>query len=159
MEAALPMIAWARIWSPVAPLDWRDEAWRLLAFPRQWTDCESDFTSAFLVGLPAPDVPLLLHAALGLDGGVVREDWVRVIAHLELRWSNLSLPPDHLGVACEVLACAIERDEGVLIRELVKRYLDPWCAVARERLTGHADGIQQLPERFARDLAIASGAN
>jgi len=37
------------------------------------------------------------------------------------------LPPDQLGVVCEVLACAIEAEEPVLVRELRARYLLPWC--------------------------------
>jgi len=110
-----------------------------------------------VVGLPAPDVPLLLHAALGRDGGTVREDWMRVIQHLELRWNEQALPPDHLGAACDVLVCAIAREEDVLIRELWKRYLEPWCVVASERLVGQGDAITRLPEAFSADLrTIAS---
>jgi hypothetical protein len=152
LEAALPFIAWSRIWSPLAPEDWRDEAWLALSLPGTWADSESAFWSAFMVGLPAPDVPLLLHAALGRDGGGVREDWMRVIGHLGLTWSESSLPPDHLGAACDVLACAIEREETVLIRELRGRYLEPWCAVARERLSGREDGLVRLPESFSAEL-------
>jgi len=151
-ESALPFVAWARIWSPLAPAEWRDEAWQALSLPRTRKDLESDFMSAFVVGLPAPDVPLLLHAALGREGGAVREDWMRVIQHLDLAWGDRSLPPDHLGAACDVLACAIDREESVLIRELRKRYLAPWCTVAIERLAGRDDGLVQLPQAFAADL-------
>ena len=100
-EAALPFIAWSRIWSPLAPTAWREEAWQVLSLPGRFMDCESAFLSAFVVGLPSPTVPLQLHAALGRDGGTAREDWMRVIQHLELRWNEQTLPPDHLGVACE----------------------------------------------------------
>ena len=151
-EAALPFVAWSRVWSPLAPRAWREEAWRALSLPGQFADCESDFLSAFVVGLPAPDVPLLLHAALGRDGGAVREDWMRVIQHLALRWNEQALPPDHLGAACDVLVCAITREESVLIHELRKRYLDPWCAAASERLAEKNDAIRRLPEAFAADL-------
>ena len=151
-EAALPFVAWSRVWSPLAPGAWREEAWQALSLPGQFADCESDFLSAFVVGLPAPDVPLLLHAALGRDGGTVREDWMRVIQHLELRWNEQALPPDHLGAACDVLVCAITREESVLIHELRKRYLEPWCAVASERLAGKSNAIVRLPEAFAADL-------
>jgi hypothetical protein len=120
--------------------------------PGEFADCESDFLSAFVVGLPAPDVPLLLHAALGRDGGTVREDWMRIIQHLALRWNEQALPPDHLGAACDLLVCAIAREESVLIRELRKRYLEPWCALAGERLTGMNAVIARLPEAFAVDL-------
>jgi hypothetical protein len=152
-EAALPFVAWSRVWSPLAPKAWRDEAWQALALPGRFADSESAFLSAFVVGLPAPEVPLLLHAALGRDGGAVREDWMRVIHHLDLRWGEQTLPPDHLAAACDVLVCALEREERVLIRELRKRYLDPWCAVASERLVGREEAAARLPSRFASDLA------
>ena len=151
-EAALPFVAWSRVWSPLAPEAWREEAWQALSLPGRFADCESAFISAFVVGLPAPNVPLLLHAALGRDGGAVREDWMRVIHHLELHWNEQVLPPDHLGAACDVLVCAVEREESVLIRELRKRYLEPWCTVATERLAVRGGVIAHLPEVLAADL-------
>lgn len=152
-EAALPFVAWSRVFSPLAPEAWRDEAWQALSLPGKYAECESAFVSAFVVGLPAPDVPLLLHAALGLEGGSVREDWMRVIHHLELCWNEKTLPPDHLAVACDVMACAIELEEGVLIRELCKRYLEPWCTVASQRLIDKDEAVARLPALFAADLA------
>ncbi len=157
-QRALPFVAWSRVWSPLAPAAWREEAWRALSLPGQFADCESTFLSAFVVGLPGPDVPLLLHAALGRNGGTVREDWMRVIQHLELRWNEQALPPDHLGVACDVLACAITREESVLVDELRKRYLDPWCVIASERLAGKDDAVVDLPEAFAADLEAVGSA-
>lgn len=151
-EAALPFVAWSRVWSPLAPRAWREEAWQALSLPGCFADCESDFLSAFVVGLPTPDVPLLFHAALGRDGGTVREDWMRVIQHLGLRWNQQALPPDHLGAACDVLVCAITREEDILIRELCRRYLEPWCAAATARLAGQGGAIARLPEAFAEDL-------
>jgi hypothetical protein len=151
-DAALPFVAWSRVWSPLAPEAWREEAWQALSLPGRFAECESAFISAFVVGLPAPDVPLLLHAALGRAGSTVREDWMRVIQHLGLRSCGKALPPDHLGVACDVLLCAIQREESVLIHELRKRYLEPWCALATERLTGKDGAIASLPEAFAADL-------
>ena len=153
LEAALPFVAWSRVFSPLAPGGWREEAWQALMLPGKFADRESEFLSAFVVGLPAPDVSLLLHAALGREGGAVREDWMRVIHHLELQWNEHTLPPDHLGIACDVLASAILHEERVLIRELRKRYLDPWCALASERLAGQCDAIARLPGVFAKDLA------
>ena len=154
LEAALPFVAWARVWSPLAPAAWREEAWQALALPGRFAECESEFLSSFVVGLPGPPVPLLLHAALGRDGGSVREDWMRVLAHLGLRFGERTLPPDHLGAACEALAFAIEREETVLVRELVKRYLEPWCEVAASRLAAAQRDrvVAQLPGRFAEEL-------
>lgn len=152
-EAALPFVAWSRVFSPLASAASREEAWQALSLPGQFADCESAFLNAFVVGLPEPDVPILLHAALGRDGGAVREDWMRVIHHLGLHWNDKALPPDHLGVACDVLTCAIQREESVLVRELRERYLDPWCAFARERLAGKERAIACIPEMFAADLA------
>jgi hypothetical protein len=154
LEAALPFVAWSRIWSPLSPVAWREEAWQALSLPAKFADSESAFLSTFVIGLPSPDVPLLLHAALGREGGAVREDWMRVIRHLGLRWNEQALPPDHLGVACDVLACAIQHEEGLLIRELRKRYLEPWCAVASERLTGNNDTLERLPKLFRADLLM-----
>jgi len=154
-EAALPFVAWSRVFSPLAPPAWRSEAWEALALHGRYADCESAFLKAFVVGLPGPDVPVLLHAALGLDGGAVREDWMRVIHHLELRWKDRTLPPDHLAAACDVIVCAILRGETVLIRELRERYLGPWCSVASDRLVGRNEAIACIPERFAADLALA----
>jgi hypothetical protein len=152
-EAALPFVAWSRVFSPLVSEAWREEAWQALSLPGEFADCESAFISAFVVGLPAPDVPLLLHAALGREGGSVREDWMRVVHHLELRWNEQTLPPDHLAAACDLMVCAIEREEDVLIQELCKRYLDPWCTVATQRLVGTDEAVAHLPARFAADLA------
>jgi hypothetical protein len=156
--AALPFVAWSRVWSPLAPAAWREEAWQALSLPGRFADSESEFLAAFVVGLPAPDVPLLVHAALGRDGGSVREDWMRVIDFLELRWKDKSLPPDHLAVACDVLACAAHQDERVLIHELRTRYLDPWCALAQERLAAKVAAIAGLPAAFAADLAASDSS-
>lgn len=152
--AALPFAGWARVWSPLSPPVWRDEAWQALALPGRFDDCESEFLGTFVVGLPAPPVPLLLHAALGREGGAVREDWMRVITHLGLRFGARTLPPDHLGAACEAIAVAIEREDRVLIRELVRRYLEPWCKVASERLAASKrnDVAARLPDLFAAEL-------
>jgi len=155
-EAALPFVAWSRVWSPLSPEAWREEAWQALGLPGTYAASESDFLSAFVVGLPGPDVPLLLHAALGRDGGAVREDWMRVIGHLDLVWNAHALPPDHLGAACDVMAASIVREEHVLIRELRERYLEPWCAAASGRLAGRGDVIAGLPRAFAADLAAAT---
>lgn len=155
LDAALPFVAWSRVWSPLAPGAWREEAWHALSLPGRFADVESGFLSAFVVGLPAPEVPLLLQATLGRDGGSVREDWMRVLRFLELRWNDKTLPPDHLAVACDILACAARQGEHVLFHELRTRYLDPWCTTAKRRLAGKASAIASLPATFAADLAAS----
>jgi hypothetical protein len=159
--AALPLIAWSRIWSPVVPSELREEAWQALDLPDSFEHYSEEFWTTFQIGAPSPKVPLLLHAALEREGAAVREDWMRVAAHLELRWDDVHLPPDQLGAACELYACAIEREEPVLIEELRRRYLLPWCAVARTRLSSGDEGSSQLgflPERFEADLLALSTA-
>jgi TorA maturation chaperone TorD len=150
--AALPLIAWSRIWSPVVPDELREEAWRALDLPDSFEHYSAEFWTTFEVGAPTPVVPLLLHAALEREGAAVREDWMRVAGHLALRWGDVHVPPDQLGAACELYACAIEREEPVLIEELRRRYLLPWCAVARTRLDGASSRLAFLPERFKADL-------
>jgi hypothetical protein len=148
---AVRFAAWARIWSPLVSDEEKRVAWRGLDLPGTWTEVEADFWPTFHAGLPAPPVPLLLHAALQRDGGGAREDWVRVMEHLGLVWNGRALPPDHLGPACEVLACALELRESVLVAELCRRYLLPWCVVARERLPADSP-LAGLPRRFESDL-------
>ena len=152
-SSALAFAAWSRVWSPLPPEAQRAEAWQTLELPAPYPRYRTAFWSTFHAGAPSPRVPLLLHAALGREGAAVREDWMRVIAHLQLRWNQTHLPPDHLGPDCEIYACAIERGEPVLIEELRRRYLLPWCEVASERLGSGADGLATLPARFAADLA------
>ncbi|MDH3213324.1 MAG: hypothetical protein OEM05_12635 [Myxococcales bacterium] len=151
-SAALPFVAWSRVWSPLPSEAQRAEAWEALALPGPYERYRADFWGTFHAGAPSPRVPLLLHAALGREGTAVREDWMRVIAHLQLRWNETHLPPDHLGADCEIYACAIERGEPVLVEELRRRYLLPWCEVARSRLESGEDALATLPERFAADV-------
>ncbi len=151
-ETSLNFIAWSRLFSPLSPEEWRQEAWQALGLPPAESEDLSAFWSVFVVGLPAPEVPLLLHAALGRDGGAVREDWMRVISHLDVSWGEHSLPPDHLGAACEILALAIEAEDAVLIRELCARYQLPWTELANTRLSQRSDSLALLPARFAEDL-------
>jgi hypothetical protein len=157
-SAPLRLMAWSRIWSPLVPEEWREDAWQALELPGAWSQVEAAFWPTFHVGLPAPRVPLLLHAALGRDGGQSREDWLRVASHLGLTFSDHTLPPDHLGIACELLACALRDEEDVLVRELCTRYLRPWCAWARSRLAAEAGPLGALPARFEADLRSAADA-
>ena len=151
-NAALPMLAWSRVWSPLVPEELRREAWQTLALPDDCDSHSTEFWSTFLAGAPSPEVPLLLHAALDREAAAAREDWMRVAHHLGLRWDGVHLPPDQLGAACEIYACAIESQESVLIEELRRRYLLPWCEFAQARLSAGASRLVFLPERFQADL-------
>ena len=85
---------------------------------------------------------------------------MRVFHFLELRWEGPTLPPDHLGPACEALAVALENDDPILAGELRDRYLVPWCRVARARLAREGGGLTELAASFEADLlslATASG--
>jgi len=147
LEEALPLIAWSRVWSPVVPEQLQAEAWQALGLPGSFESHKAQ-----------PRVPLLLHAALGREGAAVREDWMRVIAYLELEWDEVHLPPDQLGPACEIYACALRSRESVLIESLRERYLLPWCAYAREELALQGSSLAFLPERFEADLRTCGSA-
>ncbi len=152
---ALRLVAWARIWSPTAPRELRTEAWEALALPDSYAQIESDYWSTFHVGTPAPPVPLVLHATLGMEGGHAREEWMRILGFMGLRFQEASLPPDHLAPACEALATAIDREDEVLAHEIVERYLLPWCEKARERLRANEHGgMSGIVSRFEADLGM-----
>jgi TorA maturation chaperone TorD len=151
-ESALHMLAWSRIWSPLVSDELREEAWAALDLPGAYSSYRSEYWSLFHVGSPMPHVSTLLHAALGREGSSVREDWMRVAQHLGLRWNDARLAPDQLGVACEVYACVIEREEPVLIAELRRRYLIPWCEAAVAKLEDAPAELASLPVRFDADL-------
>jgi len=118
----------------------------------EFSSCEQEYWQTFQVGSPQPLVSLLLHATLGRPGEGAREDWLRVMSHLGLDWSGAHLPPDHLGPACEIYACTLAREEELLSEELRRRYLLPWCTVARDRLQKAGSKLVFLPEQFEADL-------
>ena len=149
---ALLVIAWSRVWSPLVDEAQRAQAWEALELPDDYERHKADYWSTFHVGSPAPQVSLLLHCALNQEGTGVREDWLRVINYLELSWDDVHLPPDQLGAACEIYACAIEREEPMLIEELRSRYLLPWCEVACQSLVQSGSPLSPLVENFREDL-------
>lgn len=151
-NSALPFIAWARIWSPIVPEDLRSNAWDSLELEDRYETHKTDYWSTFHSGMPSPKVPLLLHAALDMDGAAAREDWLRVISHLGLQWDDMHLPPDQLGVCCDIYACAIEREETVLVNELLNRYLLPWCEFGADMLQSENHPMAFMVERFKESL-------
>jgi len=155
-EQALMMIAWSRIWSPLVDDEMRAWAWQALDLPDDYPCHKAEYWTTFHVGAPEPQVPLILHAALHREGSGVREDWLRVISYLGLSWDEVHLPPDQLGAACEIYACAIQQDESVLIEELRNRYLLPWCEVAGRSLAQSISPLLPLVVSFSGDLIAIS---
>jgi len=151
LDAAVAFTHWARVFSPLTLEAQRRQAWQALELPGDFDALKTEFWSTFQVGNPSPRVPLLLHAALGLEAAGVREDWLRVVHHLGLEWNDVHLPPDQLGVACEIYAVAIRAEEPVLISELPARYLLPWCRFAKREL-GKDSSLIFVPESFEADL-------
>ena len=148
---ALALLAWARVWSPLASAAERDEACQALGLGSADSPVDHAYWSTFHAALPAPRVPLLLHAALGREGAQLREELSRVASFLQLRWRERILPPDHLAAACELLAAALENGDERLAAELRHRYLRPWCAMARERLAADGSPLLPMADAFADD--------
>lgn len=149
----LEFLAWSRVWSPLLDDAVRAEAWTQLALPADFAATRGLFLRSFHVALPQPPAPLLLHAALAQDGGSVREEFVRVMAYLELDYDEAGrLPPDHLACACELYALALHLDEPVLAQGLRARYLQPWVQAVLPALAA-TPVLADLVVRFAADLA------
>jgi hypothetical protein len=146
---------WARVWSPVVPVAETNAAWRTLGLPGDPAALHADFLATFHYGVPVPAVPLVLHHTLNRPGDSAREDWMRVLAWLDLAFGDVRLPPDHLAIACEVLAVAQARNERVILHELLERYVRPWCDVARHRLERTGSPLLPVVERFSAMLADA----
>lgn len=149
--AALRMLAWGCLWSPLAETADHQDAWALLGLPGAYEDARIEYWNTFHAGMPQPPVPLLIHALLQLDGAGLREDLMRVASYLDVEWSEHRLPPDHLGPVCELYGLAVEREEPVLIEGLRARFLAPWTAAAITALTAHP-AMANLVRRFADDL-------
>jgi len=77
---------------------------------------------------------------------------MRVFQFLGLHWQEAALPPDHLAPGCEALAAAIDREDEVMVAELCRRYMLPWCGRARERLAKEQSAMHGLAGRFEADL-------
>lgn len=150
--ATLRLLAWGRLWSPLAADDEHREAWQALGLPGEFAAQRVAYWNTFHAGTPQPPVTLLLHALLGREGGSVREDLMRAADYLGLEGGERRLPPDHLAPACEVFALAIEREEPVLVAGLRERYLAPWAAEAAARLAD-LPPMLALVQRFAADIA------
>ena len=137
----LNFLAWSALWSSLTSDELRDAAWHALELPGNFSDVSTAYWSTFHAGIPQPPIPALIHAMLDLDGGGVREDWMRAASYLELTWSHALLPPDQLGPACEIFALAVEREEPVIVEALTQRYLLPWLDLAQRQLNATEEPV------------------
>lgn len=149
--ATLRLLAWGRLWSPLADDATHDEAWRDIGLQDDFASVRTLYWNTFHVGNPHPPVTPIMHALLHRDGGMAREDLMRAAEHLGLQGGERRLTPDHLAPACEVLAVAIEREEQILVDGLRERYLRPWAAQAIARLAD-VPAMLGMVQRFASDI-------
>lgn len=154
---AAAAIAWSRIWSPVVPRQASMAAWQALDLPRDETLRDVIFCSTFHAGFPSPKVPLFLHEALNQPGDHVRMDFLRAMSHLRVKAGAKMLPPDHLAVACEIVACALSADEPVIVAEIRDRYLLPWCTAAEARLAEDDKRLSEIVQGFRSYAAALLG--
>ncbi len=153
-QDALLFIAWSRAWSPLIEAQLRRESVDLLTqgLPADW---ENHYWSTFHFANPQAPIPLLLHAALNLNGNQLREEFTRVAYHLQMSVSDHPLPPDHIAGVCELMAKAIEADEQLILRKLSQHYLLPWCDFARQQMkSSHLENLVILVHQFGDDLSI-----
>ena len=153
-QQALPFALWARIWSPVTEEEEREDAWQALGYSGKFADISTEYWSTFHVGSPQPTAPLLLSVMLGKESSSVREDWLRILGYLGLEWDEIHLPPDQLGVACEIYAVALAKGELVLAAELRSRYFLPWCQAAAEAIP--EGGLKNLVQDFHKCLVSST---
>lgn len=152
----LCMLAWARLWSPIVDDAARAETWDALGLPGGFEAQRRTYWNTFHAGVPQPPVPMQLHALLQCDGAHLRETLLRVAGHLEVEPGVQRLPPDHLALLCELLALAIEREERVLVKELIERYLEPWVQAALAAVPAGQAGTRELLLAFADDARRAA---
>lgn len=145
------ILHWSRIWSPLVPEDSISDSWQQLRLPGSWHEHQTAFLSAFHHGMPTPQISLLLHHTLGLPGNSTREEWMRLMSWLGLDLSEARLPPDHLAIACEAIAVAVDKDESVIVSEVLERYLFPWCELALTSL-GTKEILRRVPLLFKEEL-------
>lgn len=155
-DATLRMLAWARLWSPLADEPALRAIWQTLGLPGSFEAQRIEYWNTFHAGMPQPPVPLQLHALLQCEGGNLRETLLRVAEHLEVEMSARRLPPDHLALVCELYALAIEREEPVLVEGLAGRYLLPWVQAALAALPAEQSAMRVLLQVFADDAQRAA---
>lgn len=122
---------WAMLFSPLRDDDLAADAWQALELPGEFSVIATDFNRHFVLDYPAPKASLMFSSLLQREAGACREEWMRIAAHLDIERTGPSLPPDHLALACEIVAHAITRNETLLLRGIAERYLLPWIQAAQ----------------------------
>lgn len=122
---------WALLFSPLRDDDLAADAWQALELPGDFHAIATDFNRQFVLDYPAPKASLMFSALLQREAGACREEWMRIAAHLDMERTGPSLPPDHLALACEIVAHTIRRHEILLLRGIAERYLSPWIQAAQ----------------------------
>ncbi len=147
-------LVWSRLWSPFLDREQFQDAAATQDLS-EWiqSNYEAVF-NLFHIGFPAPAIPPLMHAALNLDGGRVREDIVRIMSFMDLQWSEHRLPPDHLAVLCDILAALLHEQQLPLAKALLDRYMIPWVTYASQQLQQqeHSSAAAEFLKVFTADV-------
>lgn len=143
---------WAMLFSPLRDDDLAADAWETLQLPGDFSAIATDFNRCFVLDYPAPKASPIFSALLQREAGACREEWMRIAAHLDLARTGPSLPPDHLALACEIIAHAITRNEQVLLQGILERYVMPWIRAAQEACEDPL--MQDLLQHFQHDADL-----
>ncbi|CBL45595.1 hypothetical protein HDN1F_20120 [gamma proteobacterium HdN1] len=154
---AIRLLDWSTLFSPIAETTEHALAWSHLGLAGTFDEnTRKAYNSTFLISMPQPQVPLLFSSLLQREASACREDWMRVAAHLGLSREGASLPPDHIALACELLAHAWNRNERVLLEGAVERYFLPWLELAMERCDSSLK--ERLLAEFQQDITTLLSA-
>lgn len=155
-QPLLRLLHWAMLWSPLRDEALGADSWQALGLPGHYRDHASAFNKLFVLDYPLPQVSLLLSFTLQREAGACREEWMRIAEYLGLTREGPSLPPDHLALACEVLAHCALHHERVLCTGITTRYLQPWLGKATAACSDPA--LSRMLVCFEQDvMAIANG--
>lgn len=127
------LLNWSILFSPLQDNASLAVAWENLGLDGEFDDAMAQaYVRTFMVDIPQPKIPLLFSATLQREASACREDWMRIASHLGMQRVGASLQPDHLALACELLAHAWVQGDTVLLQGIGERYLMPWLEMAME---------------------------
>lgn len=158
LEIPYLLVNWSLLWSPLNDREAMQAAWENLALPLPLeTPLRHAFVKTFQMDLPQPAIPLMFSAALQRDASACHEEWMRIAGHLGLSRVGPTLSPDHLALACELLAHAIGQHDAVLVSGMIERYFQPWLTMASSRCEGPLRTGVIAP--FQHTIARAAGGS